>query len=223
MNSGVIGWSVSSKTDVVQSLHLRTETNWSQPSVWIMSPTDSCLVLGSSQDDGCIDYLYAKQKNIGIARRTSGGGAVLVDPYSLLWVDLFIPRGHAFWIDDIREAANWIGKLWQKTLRQLGINSQLHDAPFEKTEIAELVCFAGRGPGELLIDQKKVLGLSQRRTRAGVRFQCALALEWRPDNWIELFDISSIENFHAIVSNSGTSVQLEKDEVLQEFFRVLNN
>ena len=34
-----------------------------------------------------------------------------------------------------------------------------------------LVCFAGLGPGEVTLDGQKLVGLSQRRTRDGVRIQ----------------------------------------------------
>ncbi|HEX4903649.1 MAG TPA: hypothetical protein VFV42_12605, partial [Acidimicrobiales bacterium] len=42
------------------------------------------------------------------------------------------------------------------------------------------VCFAGRGPGEVLLGEAKVVGISQRRTRAGARFQCAVPVRWDP-------------------------------------------
>ena len=35
----------------------------------------------------------------------------------------------------------------------------------------ELVCFAGRSHGELMVEQSKLVGLSQRRTRDGARVQ----------------------------------------------------
>ncbi len=223
MENSVARWVIGGKTDDVQSLHSLTRTDWAVPSVWIMSPTDCCLVLGSSQDDACVDYAYAEQRDIGIARRTTGGGAVLVDPQELLWVDLFVPRDHFLWKDDIHEASNWLGKIWQSALGALGVDSQLHDGPFQRTAIAELICFAGCGPGELLIENKKILGISQRRTREGVRFQSALALEWKPENWISLFDAAAIENMESAIFAAGTCVRVEKNEILRAFLRALNS
>ena len=170
MDNGVLGWDVSTKTNITQLLHSLTKTNWGTPSIWIMSPTDNCLVLGSSQNDSCVNYVYAEQKNIVVARRTTGGGAVFVDPQSFLWLDLLVPRGHRFWEDDIGIASNWLGDIWKSALGSLEIKSQIHQSPFEKTAAADLVCFAGRAPGELLIENKKILGISQRRTREGARF-----------------------------------------------------
>jgi lipoate---protein ligase len=42
------------------------------------------------------------------------------------------------------------------------------------TPWSELVCFAGIGPGEVMLDGRKLVGLSQRRTRDGVRIQGTL-------------------------------------------------
>jgi lipoate-protein ligase A len=42
------------------------------------------------------------------------------------------------------------------------------------TAWSELVCFAGLGPGELSLDGRKLVGLSQRRTRNGIRIQGSL-------------------------------------------------
>ena len=44
-----------------------------------------------------------------------------------------------------------------------------------------LVCFAGVGPGEVLLGRRKLVGISQRRTRNGSRFQCMVHVRWSPD------------------------------------------
>ena len=51
---------------------------------------------------------------------------------------------------------------------------------------SELVCFAGIAPGEVLLDGVKLVGLSQRRTRRGARFQCAVNRRFDGDLLIEL-------------------------------------
>jgi hypothetical protein len=43
------------------------------------------------------------------------------------------------------------------------------------------VCFAGIGPGEVMVGQSKLVGVSQRRTRSAARFQTMVHLRWRPD------------------------------------------
>ena len=48
------------------------------------------------------------------------------------------------------------------------------------------ICFAGIGPGEVTVDGRKVVGLAQRRTRAGALFQCAALLRWDPAEMVRL-------------------------------------
>ncbi len=223
LRDGVPEWIVSDRTDNVQALHSMANPDWAIPSMWVMSPADSCLVLGSSQDDACIDFEYAEKLDVGIARRTTGGGAVYVDPQALLWVDVFVPRGHSLWKDDINSASTWMGGVWESALGSLGVDSQMHIKPFKKDSLSDLVCFAGRAPGELMVGDKKILGISQRRTKQGVRFQCALALEWKPEKWIGLFTASSIANLQSKVFNSGRSVPLERNEVIRAFGQVLTS
>jgi len=42
------------------------------------------------------------------------------------------------------------------------------------------VCFAGTGPGEVGGPAGKVVGISQRRTRAAALFLCGVVLHWDP-------------------------------------------
>ncbi len=219
--NGAPGWITSHKAGDVQALHSLENTDWSLPALWVMAPTNSSLVLGSSQDDACIDYEYAEKLDVGIARRRTGGGAVFVDPQTLFWVDLFIPRGHRLWNDDIGAGSIWMGGVWKEALGSLGVDSHMHDRPFVKDLLAELVCFGGRAPGELLIGGKKILGISQRRTRKGVRFQCALALGWRPEEWVNLFTNASTKDLESAILAAGTCVRLDRPEVLHGFMQAL--
>ncbi len=45
---------------------------------------------------------------------------------------------------------------------------------------SSLVCFAGVGPGEVLVGGRKAVGISQRRTKEWARFQCAAYRRWDP-------------------------------------------
>jgi hypothetical protein len=49
-----------------------------------------------------------------------------------------------------------------------------------------VVCFGGTGPGEVVVGGAKVVGLSQRRTRDGARFQCSVPLAWDAGRHAEL-------------------------------------
>ena len=221
LSDGMPEWVVSDQAGNVQALHSLMNEDWASPSVWIMSPTNPCLVLGSSQDDSCINYQHAKKVDVSIARRRTGGGAVFVDPQTLFWVDLFVPRTHRIWQDDIEVASVWMGRVWKNALNSMGVDCQMYNKPFEKGPLADLVCFAGRAPGELLIREKKILGISQRRMKEGVRFQCALTLGWKPEEWVNLFTAASSRNLRSEIYDAGTYVALDRKEILIAFMDAL--
>ena len=121
-----------------------------------------------------------------IVRRRSGGGAVLVEPGGLVWVDAFVPAGDPLWDDDVGRAFAWFGEVWSAALADAGVpGARAHDGALVATAWSRLVCFAGLGPGEVTLDGAKVVGMSQRRTRAGALFQSAALLEWRPAGLLE--------------------------------------
>ena len=76
----------------------------------------------------------------------------------------------------------WLGDAWVAALQSLGLDARRHDGPPERGRAGRrAVCFAGLGSGEVTIGGAKAVGLSQRRTRAGARFQCTCYRRWRPE------------------------------------------
>ena len=139
----------------------------------VFVPTAPAVVLGSTQRDEIVDRDVAAARGIDVARRRSGGGAVLVDA-SVVWVDFAIARDDPLWMDDIGHSMQWVGALWCAALQRVGIDANVHrDRPIV-SPLARAICFCGVGHGEVLVDGRKAVGISQRRTRDGARFQTVL-------------------------------------------------
>jgi lipoate---protein ligase len=136
--------------------------------VWIHDIDRPALVLGSSQAETVVRR--EALGDIELVRRRSGGGAVLLVPKEVLWLDVLLPAGDPLWHDDIGRASHWLGQVWATAL---GGHVDVHRGALVRSRFSPLVCFAGLGPGEVLLDGRKVVGVSQRRTRTGARFQCA--------------------------------------------------
>lgn len=142
------------------------------PQVWLCRFDAPALVLGSRQRDDIVDVDACARLGLRVVRRRSGGGAVLLQPDDLVWIDLVVPSGAA--PDDVRGSMVWAGDLWRDALAGLGAprdRMSLHRGGVRDTAWSDLVCFAGLGPGEVLADDRKLVGLSQRRTRHGLRIQ----------------------------------------------------
>ena len=140
------------------------------PAVWWCRPVDDAIVLGSRQHEDLVDAAACRRAGLSIVRRRSGGGAVIMRRSSTLWIDVVLPVGVA--PDDVRGSMVWIGERWCDVLAPV-VDAPLtvHRGGMVRSVWSELVCFAGVGPGEVMSGPDKWVGLSQRRTRRGIRVQ----------------------------------------------------
>ena len=150
------------------------------PTVWVVEATEVAVVIGSTQPESVV------APGVNAVRRRSGGGAVLVEPGALVWVDVLVPAGDRLWEHDVGRAFAWLGRAWVAALADAGVaGAEVHEGPLVTNGWSELVCFAGLGPGEVTVDGAKVVGMCQRRTRAGALFQCAALIDWQPRRMLD--------------------------------------
>jgi lipoate-protein ligase A len=148
--------------------------------VTVLTAARPALVLGSTQRDDVVDAGALAAAGIDLVRRRSGGGAVLVEPATTVWIDVDLPAGDPLWSDDVGRSFGWLGRTWAAALGRLGLDAEVNDGGMCTTSWSRLVCFAGLGPGEVTVGGAKAVGLAQRRTRHGARFQTAVHLAWDP-------------------------------------------
>ncbi|MCB1027955.1 MAG: hypothetical protein KDB24_09360 [Microthrixaceae bacterium] len=145
--------------------------------VWQVFADRAAAVAGSTQRD-LIDPALAAGAGLDVARRRTGGGLVLVDPKRSVWFDVVLAREDDRVGDDVGRSFDRIGSVLADALSAAGVAASAHRGPGAWDALGRLVCFAGVGPGECLTpDGRKVLGLSQRRTREQVRVQAMAYLE----------------------------------------------
>jgi len=155
------------------------------------------LVLGSSQRDGVADLRVAQAHDVEVVRRSSGGGAVLLIPGECLWIDILLPPHDFRWVDDVGLSALWLGDVWARALSGLGVDRAVHRGRLQRTPWGRLVCFGAVGPGEVTVAGRKVVGISQRRTRDGARFQCLVLDRWDPGALLDLLVLAPTERTRA--------------------------
>ena len=152
---------------------------------WVFDVVAPALVLGSGQRDDVVDADACRAAGVDVVRRRSGGGAVLLLPGDVVWFDVVVPaarlRDEGVG-DDVRRSMMWFGEHVVAALARLAVEDpEVHRRGMVCSAWCPLVCFAGIGPGEVLVDGRKLVGVSQRRTRAASRFQCAVHVRWSPD------------------------------------------
>jgi lipoate---protein ligase len=144
--------------DVLRSLEEAT--------MFVVRLGEPILVLGSSQSIDVLDS--SKLGSMPLRRRRGGGGLVLLQPDDL-WIDWWIPATDDRWSHDVRVSSRQVGGWWLDALstRITGVIS-VHEGPLEGEVLHRVVCFAGRGPGEVFVDDRKAVGLAQWRVREGI-------------------------------------------------------
>lgn len=219
-------WRVEQSRGPAGPFHVRTFDHLTGPTLWVHAVDAPALVLGSTTDASLVDSVGAARLGIEVCRRRSGGGLVLVEPDSSCWIDVLIPRDAALrspttpWDDDVNRSFAWVGELWRDALADRGLTGlRVWDGPLTNTEAGSALCFAGIGPGEVIGadpggNDAKVVGLSQRRTRWGARFQGLYVQRWSPERLASVVDderlpssvrISALSYGAAAVTPGGTA------------------
>lgn len=203
-------WRVEACSGSAAALHSREIPAELQRSVWVLDVDRPAVVLGSTQRLELVDLAACSSAGVEVARRRSGGGAVLLSPGDL-WIDLLLPRGDPLWDDDVGAASHWVGEMFAAAL---GAPATVHRGALVRRPWSAEVCFAGLGPGEVTAGPggPKMVGISQRRTRAGARFQCAALRRWDASWTTRLLRLE--ERAAVDLAGAASGVQLAADAVL---------
>lgn len=184
-----MSWAVERLTGPASTFHARSLPDPVERVVAVLAVDRPALVLGSTQPESDVDGAALADAGIELVRRRSGGGAVLLRPAEALWVDVELPAGDELWDDDVGRSFHWLGRVWAGALADLGVEADVHTGPLLTSPWSRLVCFGGLGPGEVTVDGRKVVGISQRRTRAGARLQSVVLGRWEPRELVDLLTL----------------------------------
>ena len=173
-------WLVGRRVGDAATLHAFEPPEQPRPTLVVAAVERGAIVLGSTQAVEAVDGDRAAELGLDVVRRRSGGSSVALAPGAQLWVDVWIPAGDPLWNDDVAAAAVPIGEAWARALGRIGwADLTVHAGGAEPGPWSELVCFAGRGPGEVFTATgRKLVGVSQRRTRDWIRLQCMVHRYW---------------------------------------------
>jgi lipoate-protein ligase A len=170
-------------------------------SLLVLEVTRPAMVLGSTQSDDVVDHRAASAAGVDVVRRRSGGGAVLLVPGEHVWLDVVLPADDPLWVHDVETSSWWLGEAWAAAIAGVapaGSPLDVHRHGVTDRELGRRVCFAATGPGEVSVGGRKLVGLSQRRTREVARFQCVVHRR---------FDRRSTV---ALLADDGRSVELDR-------------
>lgn len=186
-----VSWQVREWRDSVAKFHDADFLTEPTRTVWRLDVARDTVVLGSHQKAEDVNVDLAKQFNVDVVRRRSGGGAVWLPAGGVVWIDVVIPRGDRFWDDDVRTSPVWLGKVWARALQGFFAPKELrvHEGALDADALGSIACFVSEGPGEVMSGEGKVVGISQRRGRTGARFQCCAYTEPRIEVFADLLGL----------------------------------
>lgn len=215
-------WRIAERRGSAAGLHQR-DLDANGRLLDVLEPNGPALVLGSTQREEIVDLRAAALFGVDVARRRSGGGAVLLLPGRTLWLDLTIARDDPLWDDDVARSFHWVGRAWVEALASIGLAADIHEGSARTTDWSRLVCFAGVGAGEVLVGGRKLVGISQRRTREAARFQCLVHRTWDPMALLGLLDLDDAERTRGLLelSDVATGVDLPPGDLLAALLPVL--
>lgn len=150
-----------------------------EAAMFVARASNPTLVLGGSQSPDVVDV--TKLGSTSLRRRRGGGGLVLLRPDDL-WIDWWIPQDDARWSRDVHVSSIQAGTWWASALRDVTTGTvTVHERGLEGEPAFRVVCFAGRGPGEVFVDDRKTVGVTQWRVREGVFLSTVLHAEATSD------------------------------------------
>ena len=93
-----------------------------------------------------------------------------------VWVDWWLPSDSPRWSSDLRESSIEVGRRWCSVLQSRTAGEvTVHEGALEGASEFRVACFAGRGPGEVFVDGRKAVGITQWRVREGSLVSSALS------------------------------------------------
>jgi lipoate-protein ligase A len=177
----VTGYRLVRRRSTAAEFHAMPLPDPAEPELWVHEITAPALVLGSTQRDDVVDVAACERAGVSVVRRRSGGGAVLLVPGEVVWVDVILPAGRDGWSDDVHRPMVWFGDHLAAAFAAAGVEgADVHRGAMISTDASRWVCFDGLGPGELSLDGHKLVGISQRRTRSAARLQAC---------WYQRYDV----------------------------------
>jgi lipoate-protein ligase A len=217
-----VSWRVERRAGSAGALHARPMDGVGRL-VELLEVHRPAVVLGSRQSPDEVDASAAAARGVDVVRRRSGGGGVLLVPGGQAWIDVTIGRDDPLWHDDVAVAFEWLGAAWSAALAGFGLTPSVHVGRLVVTDWSRAVCFAGLGPGEVTVGGRKLVGISQRRTREGARFQCVVHRRWDPAALLGLLVLDESARAAAGRELAGVATGLDRpaEQVLGAFVAAL--
>lgn len=157
------------------------------------------VVLGFSQKESILNPQALAGPHLPVYHRHAGGTAVLVGAH-LLALDAILPADHPLVLTDLVESYRWLGETWGRALHLLGVETRVvspdqaharralarQESLRARESVLQRACYASHSPYEVVVGERKVVGLDMIRRRNGSLLQAGVLLHWESETLADL-------------------------------------
>lgn len=163
----------------IDEVILLTQKEQPNPTLRFYGWTQPAFSFGYFQDIAEeVDIDVCRAEGIELVKRMTGGGTV-VHGWELTYT-LILPRDAGEL--NISDTYHIIGQSLVKAFQQLGIPAQCYAECLDSSESAQNICMTNPAEHDVMSDNKKLAGISVRRSRNGIMFQGYISLDIPPSS-----------------------------------------
>lgn len=153
-----------------------------------------------------IDVEGCGTQGVELVRRMTGGGTV-VHGWDVTY-SIVVPHGNGAIPSDISASYCWIANRLLNGFHQIDVPAILQGSKSETSDVGPNTCLANPAEHDVMLDGRKIAGLSQRRNRIGGVYQGYIALDMPPPEILTL--ASKSPDYQKTLTEKSSAINLNQ-------------
>ena len=191
----------------IDEVILLRQEDYPQPTLRLYDWSEPAFSFGYFQKiSNEIDVTRCEAHGVELVRRMTGGG-IVVHGWDVTY-SIVVPHGNGVIPGDISESYCWIANRLLDGFHRIGVPAALQGGKSRGSEVGPNTCLANPAVHDVMLDGKKIAGVSQRRNRVGAVYQGYIALNMPPAEILSL--ASKFPDYQQTLSEKSTSINLRR-------------
>lgn len=180
-----------------------------EPTVRLYGWQPACVSLGYTQSEDAVDASAIRKRGFDLVERPTGGGAIL-HAESEVTYSVVLPTGFPGLPEELFESYRFLADGVLHALQDLGIQAEYRKSTGGK----DAFCYLREAGVSIFVDDKKISGGAQRRTKDAVLQHGTLLVESDPALQAELFGQPEDKIRSGVTSLSELGVEVDRDDLV---------
>ena len=153
-----------------------------------------------------IDVNTCGAHGVELVRRMTGGG-IVVHGWDVTY-SIIVPHGNGVIPSDISASYCWIANRLLEGFHQIHVPATLQGSKSRASAVGPNTCLANPAEHDVMLNGKKIAGVSQRRNRVGGVYQGYIALNMPPPEILTL--ASKFPDYQKTLTEKSTAINLKQ-------------